>query len=61
MLHVSCILLRNENWTDWNKTGQCVIDTKRSHLHLSRIFVKLIYITAEVQMTWIYVIIGVTI
>ena len=61
MLHVSCILLRNENWTDWNKTGQCAIDTKGSHLHLSRIFVKLIYITAEVQMTWIYVIIGVTI
>ena len=54
MLHESCILLRNENWTDWNKkTRQGAIDTKRSHLHLSRIFVKLIYITAEVQMTWI--------
>ena len=33
--------------------GQAATDTEWSHLHLSQIFVELIYIKAEVQMAWI--------
>ena len=33
--------------------GQAATDTEWSQLHLSQIFVELIYIKAEVQMAWI--------